>query len=221
MLSLRKATLILGLCSSASLVHATPIVLNADHFSVSYDDTQAGPYKQGLLSGSQDTVYFLPTQLYAFSGGAPVRTAASLQLTLTIDAGYSFAGLAFAEWGDYFLSAGGSVDAAASLQALNLSTLASSTLDLTPGAPLSQAGLSTHWELGGVLSPLGLGAPQTLRLTLSNELTAAPADGIGFIQKTYAGFRVMTAPQAVPEPSSWTLLVAGMLAALLGGRRSG
>lgn len=219
MLFSRYVFLGLGLLATANLAYAALIPIQGDHFTLTYDDAQVGPYDQGFLSGSQDTVYFLPTQLNAFSGGAPVSTSASLQLTLTIDAGYGFAGLEFAEWGDYFLSGGGSVDAVASLQALSLDTLTSSILDLAPGSPLSQTGTSTHWELGGVLSPLGLGASQTLQLTLNNELTAAPADGVGFIQKTYAGFRVLTEPKGVPEPSSWALLLAGMLAALLVGGR--
>jgi hypothetical protein len=79
---------------------------------------------------------------------------------------------------------------------------------------------STPWELTGSLSTLGLGAPQTLLITLDNTLFAsAPTGGLGFIQKTYAGFRVVTQPAAVPEPSSWALLLAGMMAALLVGRR--
>src|SRR5574340_182041 len=109
----------LGMLAAANFAHAALIPIQGDHFTLTYDDAQVGPYDQGFLSGSQDTVYFLPTQLNAFSGGAPASTSASLQVTLTIDAGYGYAGLAFAEWGDYFLSGGGSVDAVASLQALN------------------------------------------------------------------------------------------------------
>jgi len=47
----------------------------------------------------------------------------------------------------------------------------------------------------------------------------APVGSLGFIQKTYVGFRVLTEPAAVPEPSALALLLAGMMAALLVGRR--
>jgi hypothetical protein len=77
--------------------------------------------------------------------------------------------------------------------------------------------------LTGSLSAQGLGLPQTLLVTLDNSLLADATSGsLAFIQKTYAGFNVATvaAPAAVvPEPSSWALLFAGTLAALLAGVR--
>jgi hypothetical protein len=145
-----------------------------------------------------------------------------LQLTVTIDPGYTFAGLSFTERGDYFRLGGGAVNVASSVQLVNPATSASAMLNLTPGSPLDQAMVSTPWELTGSVSPLGLDAPQTLLITLDNTLFASAfTGGIGFIQKTYAGFRVVTEPAAVvPEPSSWALLLAGMMAALLVGRRA-
>jgi hypothetical protein len=216
MLSFRKALPILGLLASATVAQATPVVVDADHFSVTYDDAFVGPYDQGLLSGSLDTVYFQPSALFALSGGSPASTSAALQLTIAIDPGYTFAGLTFTERGDYFLIGGAVVDVAAAVEAVNADTSASALLSLTPGAPLDRTGDSTPWELSGTLSPLGLGAPHTLLLTLDNALFAgAEGGGLAFIQKTYAGFRVLTRPAAVPEPASLALLLAGMLAALL------
>lgn len=221
MLSFRKTFLILGLLSFAHGVQATPIVVDADHFSITYDDTQVGLYKSGFLSGSLDTVYFQPNTFVALSGGSQVSTQASLQLTLTIDSGYTFAGLSFTERGDYFRLGGGAVNVASSVQLFNPDTSASAVLNLAPGSPLDQTMRSTPWELTGSFSPLGPDTPQTLQITLDNTLFAsARTGGLGFIQKTYAGFRVVTEPAAViPEPSSWTLLLAGMMAALLVGRR--
>jgi len=224
MLSLRKAFLTLGLLSCVSVAQAALIELNTDQFSVTYnDDTQ---YKQGFLSGSLDTVYFQPNTLYALSGGSPASTQALLQLTLTIKSGYTFAGLSFSERGDYFLFGGGAVDVAASVQAFNAASSASTLLNLSPGSPLSQIGGSTAWELTGNISPAGLDSPQTLIVTLDNTLFAsAPVGSLGFIQKTYAGFRVLTqpagsGPAVVPEPASGLLLLIGALAAwLVGGRR--
>ncbi|MHB1085031.1 MAG: PEP-CTERM sorting domain-containing protein [Thiobacillus sp.] len=220
MMSLRKAFLILGLFSVASAAEASLVVLNGNHFTASYESTQTGLYDQGLLSGSQDTVYFQPTTFSALSGGSPASTQGLLQLTFTIDTGYTFAGLSFAERGDYFLFGNGSVDVAASVQAVNAASSASTLLSLAPGSLLSQGG-STPWALTGSISPVGLGSPQTLVVTLDNTLTANAAPGsLGFIQKTYAGFQVLTRPVPVPEPSSGSLLLAGLLAALLvgGGR---
>lgn len=221
MLSHRKAFLILGLLSIANAAEASLIELDGDGFIVKYESSLTGPYNQGLLSGSLDTVYFQPTTFYALSGGSPASTQGLLQLTFTIDAGYTFAGLTFAERGDYFLFGGGAVNVAASVQAVNAANSASALLSLAPGSPLSQTGGSTAWALTGSISPVGLGSPQTLVVYLDNTLTANAAPGsLGFIQKTYAGFQVLTRPAPVPEPSSGSLLLAGLLAALLaGGRR--
>jgi hypothetical protein len=221
MLSLRKAFLALGLLSCVSVAQAALIELDADHFTVAYDD--AGLYGQGFLSGSGDTVFFLPTQFTAFSGvaGGAVSTPATLELTFTADPGYAFTGLFFTERGDYLLFGGGAVNVGASMEAVNAVTAASDILNLSPSAPLDQLGVPTHnWELGGSLSLLGLGAPQTLLITLDNELFAStPTAGLGFIEKKFAGFRLVTEPGVVPEPASWTLLLAGMMAALLVGNR--
>lgn len=223
MSSFLKAFLALGLLSCAGLVQAAPITLYAEHFSVTYDDAQAGLYKQGALSGSLDTVYFLPNTFSALSGGNEVGTQASLQLTFEITTpGHTFAGFTFTERGDYFLFGGGAVDVAASVLVLNDATSESGILEPASG-PFDQTGISTPWELVGSLTSQELadmGSPQTLVVTLDNTLQASSSTGgIGFIQKTYAGFRMLTEPAAVPEPSSLALLLAGIMAALLIGRR--
>lgn len=210
----------LSLLAAVDAALAAPILRYGDHFTVTYDSSLTGLYKDGLLSGSLDTVYFQPDKFTALSGGGAVSTQALLELTFTIDPGYIFTGLSFTERGDYFLFGGGAVDVAASVQAVNAATLESEILILAPDAPLSATGGSTPWELTGSLSSLGPGLPQTLLVTLDNTLHASASTGsLGFIQKTYAGFRVMTRPAAVPEPASGSLLLAGMLAALLIGRR--
>lgn len=221
MLPLRKAIPVLGLLALMNAALAAPITLNGAHFTATYDDAQAGPYGQGFLSGSLDTVYFQPGAFSALSGGSPASTPASLQLTFTIDPGYRFAGFDFAERGDYFLFGSGTVGLDSSLQAVNADTAASVILTLAPSAALDVPDEVVSWEATGSFAS-GLGMPQTLSVTLANELFAdAPAGELGFIQKTYVGFRIATvaAPASVPEPSSWALLLAGMLAALLAGRR--
>ncbi len=210
-----------ALALACGFAQAGVITLNGDHFSVSYDEALVDPlYKTALLSGSQDTVYFLPTKLAALTGGAPVSTQAGLQFTLAIDAGYGFAGIEFAESGSYFLSQGGSVGANASVQATNTDTLATVVLNLASPA-LGAVGGATPWSFAGLLGPGGLDAPQTLAISFDNTLHSEPSSGIGFIQSTYVGFRVLTqaAPQSVPEPSGLALLVGGALAALAVRRR--
>jgi hypothetical protein len=210
-----------ALALACGFAQAGVITLNGDHFSVSYDEALVDPlYKTALLSGSQDTVYFLPTKFAALTGGAPVSTQAALHFTLAIDPGYSFAGIEFAESGSYFLSKGGSVGAGASLQATNSDTLAAVVLNLASPA-LGAVGGSTPWSLAALLGPGGLDAPHTLAISFDNTLHSEPSSGIGFIQSTYVGFRVLTLPpaQSVPEPSGLALLVGGALAALAVRRR--
>lgn len=219
MLSFRKAFLAFGLLSVVNVAGATPIVLDGDHFSVTYDDAQVGVYRQGQLSGSLDTVYFLPTTFAAASGGAPVTRQAGLQFTLSIDPGYVFDGLAFAQNGNYFLSNAGLVDASASLQAVNLDSLVLTTLNLGSAGTLSQAGTTATWGLAGLLGPQGLDTAQLLQVSLDSTLTSGPVQGLGFIQSTYVGFRVQTRAQAVPEPSALALVLVGALAAVTAGRR--
>lgn len=220
MLKLRKAFLVLGLLSIVSVAEASPIVLTGDHFTVTYESTQTGLYQQGFVAGSLDTVYFQPNSFTAFSSGGPVSTQGLLNLTFTIDSGYTFAGLLFTERGNYFLRNGGAVNVVTSVQQANS---ASTLLSLAPGSPLASIGRSTPWELTGAVSLLSLGAQQTLAITLDNTLFASSSGpGLGFIQKTYAGFQVMTrpaAPASVPEPSSVALVLIGMAAAVLIGRR--
>lgn len=219
MLALRKAFLILGLLPLVNVVQASPMVLDADHFTVAYDTDQLGPYSQGLVSGSQDTVYFLSSSFKAMTPGGQGAPGAQLQLTLTIDPGYTFAGLSFVERGNYYLLGNGAVDVETSVTLANPNTADSATLALIPGSPLDTLQNVTSWELGGTLGPLGAGSPQTLLITLDSTLFASAPTGIAFIQNTYAGFQVATESAAVPEPTSWTLLLAGMLAAMLAGRR--
>ncbi|MDP2266978.1 MAG: PEP-CTERM sorting domain-containing protein [Thiobacillus sp.] len=221
MFLLRKAFLVLGLLSIVSVAEASPIVLTGDHFTVTYESSQTGLYKQGFMAGSLDTVYFQPNTFTALSSGSRVSTQGLLDLTFTINAGYTFAGLSFTERGDYFLRNGGAVNVMASVQQANS---ASTLLSLEPGSPLASIGRSTPWELTGAVSLLNLGAQQTLTITLDNTLFASSSGpGLGFIQKTYAGFQVMTRPASppasVPEPSSVALVLIGMVAAVLIGRR--
>lgn len=218
MLPIRKTLVALGLVLASGFAQAGIITIAGDHFTVSYDESQVDPlYSGGLLSGSQDTLYFLPTSFNVFTDSA-ASTQASLMFTVAIDPGYAFAGLAFAENGDYFLSDGGQIGAAAALQAVNLDTLMHSTLSMgfsEPGA----VGDFTNWALAGLVSASDVGMAQNLQISLDNELTGAPTAGIGFIQKTYVGFRILTEPQSVPEPSGLALMFGGLLAALLAGRR--
>lgn len=221
MLSLRKVLLGVGLLSSVTLAQAVPITLNADRFSITYDDTAAGIYKPGRISGSLDTIYFRPATFSALSGGVAASTLASLQLTLTVNPGYVFSGLAYTGRGDYFRFGDSAVDVTARVRAVNATTAASTILSLAPDMPLAQAGHSTPWELTGDLALQSLGTPHTMLITLDNALFAnASNGGLGFIQKTYMGFRVTTEAVAVPEPTTWALLLAGAISAsMVAGRR--
>ena len=220
MTQFRNLFLSLSLLAVAGVAQAAPMSLAGDHFSVSYDDTQVGLFSTGLMSGSLDTVYFQPTTFNAFSGGAPANSSSALQFIVNIMPGYAFTGLTFTGRGDYFLSDGGAVNATSSVQVTNQATSAFSVLNVSPGSPLTQSG-GQFWEIGGAMSLLSLGMPQTLLVTMNTDLLSAPVDGIGFIQNTYAGFKVETAavPANIPEPASWALILIGLIAATLVGMR--
>ncbi len=223
MMQLRQAILILGLLSVASVAKAVPIELDGNGFTVQYESGATGLYKQGELSGSLDTVYFWPNTFSATSGGGAVTTQASLVLNFTIKPGFVFDTLWFTEGGDYSLFGDSQVGVATGVEAVNAATSASASLNLSSGSLFSQTGGSTDWELGGSLTSADLGAAQSFTLTLDNTLTADATGGLGYIQKTYAGFRVLTQraePATVPEPASGLLLLVGAAAAVLvGGRR--
>lgn len=228
MLLIRKVFLAISLLAAATTSLAAPILLDGDHFTVTYDDASVGLYGSGALSGPGDTVFFVPSAFTAFSGvaGGATTTRSILQLSFVADPGYVFTGLSFIERGDYLLFGGGNVNVGASITAENTDTAAIVALNLSPASPLVLLGVPTHnWDLAGSLSLLGLDAPQSLQITLDNTLFAStPTAGAGFIEKKFVGFRLLTEPGlppgAVPEPASWALLLIGMLAALLaGGRR--
>lgn len=220
MLSFPKALLALGLLSCASLVQATPIRSDVGHFSVTYAASAdpADPFKQAFLSGSQDTVYFQSSSFKAMSPGGQSEPGVQLLLTLEIDPGYVFSGLSFTERGNYYLSGGGAVGVETGITLTDLATMDSVALNLATDSLNVQQGL-TLWELGGTLGPVGQGAPQTLEIRLDSTLLSSAPTGLAFIQNTYVGFQIMTKPAAVPEPSSLALVLAGILAATLAGRR--
>jgi hypothetical protein len=215
MLIFRQIFTSLGLLAIAGVVQAAPIILNGDHFTVSYDDTQAAAvlYDQGKLSSPLDTFYFEPSNLFKASSNGSLTS--TLQLTLTIDNGYAFAGLSFAERGYSYLRSG-AADVVTAITLANLDSTDSALLSLASG-PISQTGIMS-WELTGDIGPQSLGAPQRLLITLDSDLAV---NGRGSLQKTYTGFRIETAaaPAAIPEPASWVLLLVGMMAALLVGVR--
>lgn len=216
----RKILLALGLLAAVNLAEATPIVLEGDHFSVRYDDAQVGVYREGRLSGSLDSLYFLPTNFAVAAADVLASTQAGLQFTLSIDPGYAFDGLVFAQNGNYFLSDAGRVRASASLQARDPDTLAATTLVLGPPDTLTQAGVTTNWALAGLLGANGLDSARVLQVSLDNTLTSEPILGLGFIQSTYVGLHVRTRAHAVPEPSGLALMLVGGLTAAFVGRRA-
>jgi len=219
MLSTRKIWMGLGLLAFAHASSAAPITLYGNGFSVSYDTAQTGLFGTGALSGSLDTLYFQPTSFAAVSNGPEVSTSSSLEFTLTLDAGYRLNGIVLTERGNYTLNNGGLVDVSAILGVTDNDTLGATILNLAPAQPLNQVGrTSITWAMSGLLAAPASTA-QVFTVRLDDTLIADPTSGIGFIRKNYAGFGIVAAPVAVPEPSALALLLAGAGAALWAGRR--
>ena len=214
-----KALLALGLLSCVSLVQATPIRSEVGHFSVTYaaPTDPADPFKLAFLSGSQDTVYFQSSSFKAMTPGGQSEPGVQLLLTLEIDPGYVFSGLSFTERGNYYLSGGGEVGVETVITLTDLATNNFVALNLASDSLNVQRDL-TFWYLDGTLGPVGQGASQTLEIKLDSTLSSSAPTGLAFIQNTYVGFQIMTVA-AVPEPSSLALVLAGILAATLAGRR--
>lgn len=209
-----------ALLALGGVAQAAPITLYGNGFSLSYDDARTGLYGAGALSGSQDTLYFQPTAFSAFSAGGAVSVAAPLQFTISIAPGYRLGGLVLTERGNYFLSGGGAVDALSIVDLIDAATPALSFLDLFPAQPLTRAGSTVDWEMSGQLLPPG-GVGQIFLVDFESVIGSAPVNGIGFIQKNYVGFRVLTEAHAVPEPAGLALLMAGAAAWWAGRRRRG
>lgn len=218
MQSIRQIVLGLGLLAAANLAQAALITLDGDHFSVTYDTDQLGSYNPGLVSGSQDTVYFQSSSFQAMTPGGTGAASAFLQLTLAIDPGYTFAGLSFMQDGSYYLYGDGSVRVTTDVTLANVDTLDSAALSFDTGSTLDAIETLRPWLLASSLGQTGLGAPQTLLLTLDTDLYANAGSGAAFIQNGYVGFQIKTAPAAVPAPGSLALLLVGGLAALAARR---
>lgn len=208
----------LGMLASATLAQAAPITLYGNGFSVTYDTAQTGLFGTGALSGSLDTFFFQPTTFTALSNGPEVSRSASLEFTLTVDAGYRLNGVMLTERGNYTLTNGGLVDVSAILRVTDTDTLSAAVLNLAPAQPLTQAGGTVTWSMSG-LQAAPASTSQIFTVRLDDTLIADPTSGIGFIRKNYAGFGILTEPVAVPEPSALALLLAGAGAALWAGRR--
>ena len=219
MLPIKKIMLGLGLLAVVQATSAAPITLDGDHFTVTYDTSELGPYNPGLVSGSQITVYFNSTSFQAMTPGGAGEPSVLLHLMLNIDPGYTFAGLSFFQDGNYYLLGDGSVRVTTDVTLANSATLDSVILGLDTGTDLNVSESLMPWQLSGALGLAGLGAPQTLLITLDTTLFADAVEGAAFIQNGYAGFQIMTAPAAVPEPGSMALVLAGIVAATLVGRR--
>lgn len=215
----KKIWMGLGLLAFANASSAAPITLYGNGFSLTYDTAQTGLFGAGALSGSLDTLYFQPTRFAAVSNGPEVSTSSSLDFTLSLDPGYRLNGIVLTERGNYTLNNGGLVDVSATLGLTANDTLGATILNLAPALPLNQVGrISITWDMSGLLAAPASTA-QVFTVTLNDTLIADPTSGIGFIRKNYAGFSIMAAPVAVPEPSALALLLVGAGAALWARRR--
>jgi PEP-CTERM putative exosortase interaction domain len=163
---------------------------------------------------------FSPRRSAPFGGGGASSAPAPLLFTVTVDPGYRLSGLVLTERGNYFLSGGGVVDALSIVNLIDTATPALSFLDLFPAQALNQTGSTVNWEMSGLVLPPG-GVGQTFQVDYESVVGSFPVNGIGFIQKNYVGFRVLTEANAVPEPSGLALLMAGAAAWWAGRRRRG
>ncbi len=233
------ATAVIGLAWFSHLgtaAAAVQVVSNAN-FSISYND--ATRFGTATLIGNALSFDLVSTASPAtpwvaesLNGAGVVTSNSTVALTLKINdaayaSGYRFSAFDWLEGGDYFLKeASSSVSVLGQLRAINqaLPLVTTTTKGLTVLAPgLTTVASNTDWfaiaKLDAATSCGGPGClnvfstqPQEMLLTIENRLSASTtgANTQGFIEKKLGAGAFTLQVTAVPEASTWVMMLAGL-----------
>ena len=220
----------LGLLVSGPVMAATITKVGAN-FDVVYDDTKLGLF--GGLDLVGNNLFFTPNDFKAesYNGtGIVVTSSTANGIHLIAKGDFRFGSIDLKEFGDYFLIGGGQVSVGGQLRAFDASnpfaTQSSSNLNVSPFTPLNlNNGINHDWYAEATINNTTqtvipgnagwLNNATDVVITIENILTAFTPSGASgpqgaFIEKKFAGVG-MVITSAVPEPSVWSSLSAGLL----------
>lgn len=206
--------LLLGQAMSFSTQAASVTLLGAT-VDFTFDSSLLGKFGNPGVSGN--TLFFTPVAFdaEAFNGVGFDLAKETMNIKVTVHAGYGLSSLNLVERGDYLLfGAASSVDVGGQVRAFDI---ANPGVDLTASivtsAPMTTVGLPTHnWTATTALnlSPLDAAA---VNVTVQNLLIAKSfsADSFAFIEKKYAGLTIGTQTiTPVPEAETYAMMLAGL-----------
>jgi hypothetical protein len=192
---------------------AASITLTGSTVDFTFDDALLGLFGQPGVSG--DTLYFTPTSFEAQSlNGAGFALAnETMNIQVAAHDGWSFAGMALVERGDYLLLGTGSMaDVGGQIRVFDLaSPLADLTASLNPSAPLDLPGMPTHnWQANAALDLTAWSNARALNVTVENLLLASTgaASSLAFVEKKFVGLTPIMV--AVPEAEVYAMMLVGL-----------
>ncbi|MFA5291561.1 MAG: PEP-CTERM sorting domain-containing protein [Phycisphaerae bacterium] len=179
--------------------------------SATYFDWQNGGSNFGLFGDptlvSGNTFLFTPENFIAISIDGEIGSASdTLSFDLIAHANVLITEIQISEYGDYGILDAGFVDAYSILQADNLVTFETESVNLITNPLMPIFSGTGEWTADGAVSFSGW---THLRVTLDNNLlTISDPGSVAFIQKKILGDSV--AITIIPEPATIAALAAGM-----------
>lgn len=220
---------------SVAPVHAAVNTLIGNNYDLVYDDQTVGLFGIPTLIG--DNIIFTPNNFKAQSYGAGLDVESSTVngLYLVAKNGFKFNSIELKEFGDYFIDGAGQVNVLGQLRAFDATPNAApnvpflnqsvSNLVVSSTTPLNlNDGNNHNWLAESAIynsTPTLFGGNSgwlsnagKVGLTVENILKAySPTNAFGiqsaFIEKKFAGIGLVIT--AIPEPSIWNTLSAGLM----------
>jgi len=209
--------------SSASL--AASVTLTGSNFNVTYDSAALGLFGSSVtLVGNQ--LSFFPTSFVAQTGGGIDVENSTIALQVTAHTGYVLSGFNLTEGGDFFhFGAPGVMSGVSAGGQLRVTPLPGSTqsASITAGGPFAANSFldfgTSNWSASASVTPVA--NTTVANVSIQNILAAYVVNGLGyaFIEKKEAFLTVGVTP--VPEPETYAMMLAGLVAIGFLARRRG
>ena len=211
-------------------------MLSNAHFSVTFVTAAQNLFEDPILLAGSDVVRWRPTQFVTDSSVGGVPLVSTALVTIEAAAGYDLTRFRYAESGTFEqgpidtvpppafdVSAQGQIMVTPLASALAVMMGNFSTGLLTAfsfDANINYDGGPLNWAASAVPVVYGAGLKK-VQFWVSNSLLANANDSaFSLIRKTTAELTVdTTAVAAVPEPETWSMVLAGMVALVVTARR--